>query len=303
MKELTVISGKGGTGKTSIVASFAALADNVVLADCDVDAADLHLVLRPKILNREKFSGGSIARIKSGYCTACGKCQELCMFDAVFYDGHGNGKYPRTFRIDPIACEGCGVCAWFCPEDAIEFKPAVNGQWFISETPHGPLVHAKLGIAEENSGKLVNIVRNASKEIAGRTGLDTIIIDGSPGIGCPVIASVTGVDFVLAVTEPTLSGSHDLERVMQLAEHFKIPIGVAINKWDINEEMTGKIETMAGGKGIDVFGKIRYDRAVTDAMVHETSVVEYADSGVAEDIKSLWNNVNKRLAELPEKEK
>lgn len=303
MKELTVISGKGGTGKTSIVASFAALTDNVVLADCDVDAADLHLVLKPKILNSEKFTGGSIARIKSGYCTACGKCEELCMFNAVFYDGPGNGKYPKTFRIDTIACEGCGVCAWFCPEKAIEFKPAINGQWFISETRHGPMVHAKLGIAEENSGKLVNIVRNAAREIAERTSLDTIIIDGSPGIGCMVIASVAGVDFVLAVTEPTLSGSHDLERVIQLAEHFKIPIGVAINKWDLNEEMTGTIEKMAEEKGIETFGKIRYDRAVTDAMVHETSVVEYTDFGVAEDIKALWNNVNKRLVELPEKEK
>ncbi len=303
MKELTVISGKGGTGKTSIVASFAALSKSVVLADCDVDAADLHLVLKPKIVRREKFSGGSIARIKSGYCVACGKCEELCMFDAIFFDGPGSGKYPKTFRVDPIACEGCGVCAWFCPEDAIEFKPAINGEWFISETRHGPLVHAKLGIAEENSGKLVNIVRNASKEIAVRTGLDMVIIDGSPGIGCTVIASVAGVDFILAVTEPTLSGRHDLERVMQLAEFFKLPIGIAINKWDLNEEMTDKIGTMAGEKGIEVFGKIRYDRAVTDAMVHETSVVEHTDSGVSEDIKSLWNNVSKRLAELPEKEK
>jgi len=303
MKELTVISGKGGTGKTSIAASFAALTDSVVLADCDVDAADLYLVLKPKVINSEDFTGGGVASIKSGHCVACGKCEEMCMFDAIYFDGPGNGKYPKTFRVDSIACEGCSVCAWFCPEKAIEFKPAINGQWFISETRQGPMVHARLGIAEENSGKLVSIVRNAAKEIAARTNLDTVIIDGSPGIGCPVIASVAGVDMVLAVTEPTISGRHDLERVMKLSEHFKIPIGVAINKWDINEEMTHNIEQMTAKKGIEVFGRVRYDKVVTDAMVNEVSMVEYTDSGASIDIKVLWNNVYKKLEELPEKEK
>ena len=302
MKELTVISGKGGTGKTSIVASFAALARKVVLADCDVDAADFHLVLKPDIRKRQNFSGGNIARIKSGYCTACGKCEEVCMFDAVFYDGPGNGSYPKTFRIDPIFCEGCGVCAWFCAEKAIEFKPALNGQWFISETRHGPMVHAKLGAAEENSGKLVTIVRNAAKEIADRDNLDTVIVDGSPGIGCPVIASVTGVDLVLAVTEPTVSGLHDLRRVLELAGHFKIPVVVAINKWDLNEEMTRTITETVRSKGIEVLGTIRYDRAVTDAMVHETSVVEYTDAPVAEDVRKLWNNVYEKLTGLNERQ-
>ena len=303
MKELTVISGKGGTGKTSIAVSFAALTDSVVLADCDVDAADLYLVLKPKVINSEYFTGGGVASIKSGHCVACGKCEEMCMFDAIYFDGPGNGKYPKTFRVDSIACEGCSVCAWFCPEKAIEFKPAINGQWFISETRQGPMVHARLGIAEENSGKLVSIVRNAAKEIAARTNLDTVIIDGSPGIGCPVIASVAGVDMVLAVTEPTISGRHDLERVMKLSEHFKIPIGVAINKWDINEEMTHNIEQMTAEKGIEVFGRVRYDKVVTDAMVNEVSMVEYTDSGASIDIKVLWNNVYKKLEELPEKEK
>ncbi|MFC1489602.1 ATP-binding protein [Candidatus Latescibacterota bacterium] len=298
MKELTIISGKGGTGKTSITASFAALADSAVLADCDVDAADLYLIMNPDIIVRENFTGGSVAKIKPGHCVACGKCEELCMFDAIFYDGPGNGTYPKTFRVDPISCEGCGVCAWFCAEKAIEFKPAVNGQWFISETFHGPMVHAKLGIAQENSGKLVNIVRNNAKELAKRSNIETVIIDGSPGIGCPVIASITGVDLVLAVTEPTLSGEHDLKRILELSEHFKIPTGIAINKWDINKEMTYKIEKFATEKGIELFGRIRYDKAVTDAMIHETSVVEYTSAGAAEDIKNLWNNVNNKLAEL-----
>ena len=190
-KELVVISGKGGTGKTSIVASFAALAEKTVLADCDVDAADLHLVLDPKIVRRMSFSGGKRARIKPGHCTACGKCEELCRFDAIHFDGPGNGRVEKTFRIDPIACEGCGVCAWFCAEDAIEFAPVINGEWYVSDTRHGPMVHAKLGIAEENSGKLVSTVRKEAGAIAEQRGLDLVLI----------------------VTEPTLSGLHDLGRV------------------------------------------------------------------------------------------
>ena len=295
MKELTIISGKGGTGKTSLVASFAALAQNVVLADCDVDAADLHLILKPTIRRRENFTGGSIARIKSGYCVACGKCEELCRFDAIFFDGSGNGKIPRTFRIDPIACEGCGVCAWFCDYDAIEFKPHINGQIFVSDTQQGPMIHAQLGIAEENSGKLVTLVRKMAKELADKDNLDTIIVDGSPGIGCPVIASITGADLVVAVTEPTLSGSHDLKRVIELAGHFSIPLGVVVNKWNLNEDMTGTIEEMVASKGLAMFGKIRYDRIVTEAMVHGKSIVEYSDCPVTEDIRNVWAKVSERL--------
>ena len=166
MKEIVIISGKGGTGKTSLVAAFAALAERNVLADCDVDAADLYLVLEPRIEHREPFRSGKVARIRSGHCTACGKCEEVCRFKAVFFDGPGNGRYERTFRIDPIACEGCGVCVYFCQEAAIEFKETVSGEWFISETRHGPMVHARLGIAAENSGKLVTLVRTQAKQIA-----------------------------------------------------------------------------------------------------------------------------------------
>ena len=199
------------------------------------------------------------------------------MFDAIFYDGPGNGSYPKTFRIDPVFCEGCGVCAWFCAEKAIEFKPALNGQWFVSETRHGPMVHAKLGAAEENSGKLVTLVRNAAKEIAERDGLDTIIVDGSPGIGCPVIASVTGCDLALAVTEPTLSGLHDLERIADLAGHFGLPVVVVVNKYDLNESMTLEIERWCADRNIGVAGRIPYSSDFTVAMVAGLSVVEYAD--------------------------
>ncbi len=290
-KELVVISGKGGTGKTSIVASFAALADKVVLADCDVDAADLHLVLDPKVVRRESFSGGKRARIKPGHCTACGKCEELCRFDAIYFDGPGNGRVDKTFRIDPIACEGCGVCAWFCAEKAIEFVPAVNGEWYVSETRHGPMVHAKLGIAEENSGKLVTTVRQEAGKLAEQRGIDLVLIDGSPGIGCPVIASITGADFVLIVTEPTLSGLHDLGRVADVAKHFKIPGMVCINKWDINPDVASEIERQTIERGLSVAGRVRYDRAVTDAQVRKQAVVEFQQDGCTEDIRDLWTKV------------
>ncbi len=295
MKELVVISGKGGTGKTSIVASFAALADKAVLADCDVDAADLHLVLEPTVVKREKFSGGSRARIKPGHCTACGKCEEICRFDAIYFDGPGNGKVDKTYRIDPIACEGCGVCAWFCAENAIEFGPVINGEWFISNTRCGPMVHAKLGVAEENSGKLVSIVRTEAKKIADERKLDLVIIDGAPGIGCPVIASITGADLVLVVTEPTLSGLHDLQRVADLTKHFGIETLVCINKCDLNEEVASQIETQVLQRGLKLAGKVRYDRAVTEAQIRKISVVEYSRNGIAGDIRNLWANVRASL--------
>lgn len=297
-KELVVISGKGGTGKTSIVAAFAALADKVVLADCDVDAADLHLVVDPKTVKREKFSGGSRARIMSGHCTACGKCEEVCRFDAIYFDGPGNGKVPRTFRVDPIACEGCGVCAWFCADKAIEFGPVVNGEWFISQTRHGPMVHAKLGVAEENSGKLVSLVRTRARKIAEDRKLDVVLIDGAPGIGCPVIASITGADVVLVVTEPTLSGLHDLQRVADLTKHFGIETLVCINKWDLNEDVASEIETQAGQRGLKLAGRVRYDRAVTEAQIKRKSVVEYQKGGCVLDIGQVWGEVSAALERL-----
>jgi MinD superfamily P-loop ATPase len=288
MKELVVISGKGGTGKTSIVSSFAALAEKPVLADCDVDAADLHLILEPTIKRRENFSGGSMARIIPEKCTTCGKCKEVCRFDAIFFDGPGNENVEKTFRVDPIACEGCGLCAHFCPENAVDFSPAINGEWFISDTRCGPMVHAKLGVAEENSGKLVGLVRSQAKKIAEEQEFDVVIIDGSPGIGCPVIASITGADLVLVVTEPTLSGLYDLQRVADLAKHFGIKMLVCVNKWDLNENITLRIEKLAEQRGAKVAGRIRYDKSVTEAQIRKKSIVQYSKDGIAADIRRLW---------------
>jgi len=295
VRELAVASGKGGTGKTSLVASFAAITRNCVVADCDVDAADLHLVLAPRTTMREPFAGGQRARIKAGHCIACGKCEEVCRFDAIRFDGPGNGEREKTFRVDPVACEGCGVCAWFCAEKAIEFGPVVNGEWFVSETRFGTLVHARLGIAEENSGKLVSTVRSAARQAAQQQGASLLIIDASPGIGCPVIASITGANLVLVVTEPTLSGLHDLERVAGLARHFGTPAMVCINKWDLNPEVSERIEDVARELGLILAGRVRYDRAVTEAQIRKQAVVEYGTNGCASDIRGVWTNVQKCL--------
>jgi len=295
VKEIVIISGKGGTGKTSIVASFAALAKNAVFADCDVDAADLHLVLEPKIKQRSDFSGGKRAAIVTEKCIGCGKCQDLCRFDAIHFNGQGNDVVGKTFTVDPVSCEGCKVCVEFCPADAIEFNDSINGQWFISDTRFGPMVHAKLGIAEENSGKLVTVIRKEAKKIAKEQKKDLLIVDGSPGIGCPVIASITGADLVLIVTEPTLSGQHDLGRVADLAASFKIPTLVAINKFDLNPDMVEQMEEDTHSKDMKVVGKIRYDEAFTKAQILKSTVLEYTGGAVSEDVKALWRNITYAL--------
>ncbi|MBL7186439.1 MAG: ATP-binding protein [Phycisphaerae bacterium] len=291
MKELVVISGKGGTGKTSIVASFAGLAKNAVFADCDVDAADLHLVLEPKVKHESDFSGGKRASIVTEQCVGCGKCKDLCRFDAVSSNGSLSDSEAETFTVDPISCEGCKVCVEFCPVGAIDFKDSVNGRWFISDTRFGPMVHAELGIAEGNSGKLVTLIRREAKRIAAEENRDLIIADGSPGIGCPVIASITGADLVLIITEPTLSGKHDLERVAELTASFGIPTLVCINKSDLNPQMTSQIAEEADNRGIRLAGKIRYDKAFTKAQIMKATVIEYTGGWVSEEIKALWRNV------------
>jgi len=291
LKEIVVISGKGGTGKTSIVGSFAALANSAVMADCDVDAADLHLLLEPDIKQAHDFSGGKLASVITDKCIGCGRCEEVCNFDAVTLNGRANNVIDKTYTIDDVSCEGCGVCVHFCPVDAIEFEDAVNGQWFVSETRFGPMVHARLGIAQENSGKLVSLIRKEAKRIAAEQNNDFIIVDGSPGIGCPVIASITGADLVLVVTEPTISGQHDLDRVIELTEHFGIPTTVCVNKYDINPAITEEIEKKAQQKGLKVAGKIAYNTAVTKAQIAARSVVEYSDSDLKAQIVSLWESI------------
>ena len=280
MKELVIISGKGGTGKTSITASFAALAENSVLADCDVDAADLHLILKPEIKQREDFYGGKIAHINNEICTECGKCREVCQFDAISED----------YVVDEVSCEGCSVCVEFCPVDAIDFNDHLNGEWYISETRFGPMVHAKLGVAEENSGKLVSLVRRQAKLLAEEKEMDFVIIDGAPGVGCPVISSITGADAVLIVAEPTLAGKHDLERASALsAEHFGIPTIVCVNKYDLNSEITNQIESYCQDNKLHFVGKIPYDTVVTEAMVQSKSIVEFSNGVVSEAIKNIWS--------------
>jgi MinD superfamily P-loop ATPase len=291
VKEIVVISGKGGTGKTSITAAFAALAENAVLADCDVDAADLHLILKPEVRETHDFSGGKLARIRADACIGCLRCVEVCRFGAVRLSDVGNDVVAKTCAVDPVACEGCGVCVHFCPVKAIDFAEAINGQWFISETRFGPMVHARLGIAEENSGKLVSLIRKEAKRIAVESGKSRVIVDGSPGIGCPVIASISGADLVLVVTEPTLSGEHDLGRVVDLAEHFGIPTMVCINKWDINPEVADRIEATATERGVATAGRIAYDAAVTKAQVAGQSIPEYDDGELKDQIVTLWDAV------------
>ena len=288
MKELVVISGKGGTGKTSLTASFAVLADRPVVADCDVDAADLHLVLSPRINERHEFRSGHEAVIRQEDCIGCGACLAHCRFDAVRMNGKAAGE--ATFSIDPVSCEGCGVCVRFCPEKAIDFPERLCGEWMVSDTRCGPMVHARLGVAAENSGKLVSTVRREARRIAEEENHPLVIVDGPPGIGCPVIASVTGATLVLAVTEPTVSGEHDLERVLSLTRHFSIPATVCVNKWDLNPEMTNRIEDKARQAGARVVGRIRYDRAVTLAQMQERAVVE-TEAPCVKDIQHIWKQL------------
>lgn len=278
MKQIVVISGKGGTGKTVITGAFAALAQNKVMADCDVDAADLHLLLQPKIKERHDFRSGLSASIDKKICQQCGKCIVACRFSAI----------SRDFAVDPVSCEGCAFCSRICPVEAIKMQENLAGEWFISETRFGPLVHAKLGIAEENSGKLVALVRKQAKELAEKNNCDWVIIDGAPGIGCPVIASLSGIDCALVVTEPTLSGLHDALRVIELTRHFNIQAKLVINKYDLNPEMSGKIEAYCLKNGIVLVGKIGFDKTVVEAMVENKTIIEYKDTKTKEEVVKIW---------------
>jgi len=281
MKQIVVISGKGGTGKTVITGALASLAKNKVVADCDVDAADLHLLLHPEIKDRQDFRGGLSASIDKKLCTKCGRCIEACRFDAISDD----------FIIDGIACEGCAFCSHVCPASAIKMEQNISGEWFISETRFGPMVHAKLGIAEENSGKLVSLVRKQAKELAEKEHYNWVIIDGAPGIGCPVIASLSGVDCALVVTEPTLSGLHDASRVIEVARHFQVPSQLIINKYDLNFEMSEKIEEYCAKNAVSLIGKIKFDKTVVEAMVEGKTIMEYKDTQVKNQIRWIWEKL------------
>lgn len=281
MKQLTVISGKGGTGKTSITAAFASLADNAVFADCDVDAADLHLIFKPEIKKTTRFHGFKIANIDKDICIDCKKCFESCRFDAITND----------IEIIKESCEGCGVCAYVCPVDAIKMIDRDSGFAYISNSRFGPMAHAFLKTAEEASGKLVTVVRENAKKLADEKKKDLVIIDGPPGIGCPVIASLTGVDLVLAVTESTLSAIHDLERILGVAYHFKIPAVVCINKFDINLDNTEKITKYCEQNNIDVVGKLPYETIITKAMIYGKNIIEFSDGKLSNEIRKMWDKI------------
>lgn len=285
IKQIIIISGKGGTGKTVLTGAFASLAKKKVMADCDVDAADLHLLLSPKIKERHEFRSGLTAEIDQEICEQCGRCRDICRFDAIGTD----------FIVDPISCEGCAFCSHICPANAIRMNENLSGEWFISDTRFGPLVHARLGIAEENSGKLVALVRKQAADLAEEKKCDWVIIDGAPGIGCPVIASLSGIDCALVVTEPTLSGLHDADRVIGVARHFGVSTKLVINKFDLNREMTKKIEVYCQANNIELIGKIAFDESVVKAMINGKTIMEYGNGKAKKVIERIWEQIQESL--------
>lgn len=277
MKQILVISGKGGTGKTFFTGCLAVAVKNKVIVDCDVDAANLHLLLHPEIEKSYEFIGSKVAFIEKEKCIGCGQCIEVCKFKAVSND----------FQIDELSCEGCTICSYVCPEKAIILKDRISGHYFISKTKYGTLVHAKLGIAQENSGKLVTKLREIAKEIAQQKGCQYIIIDGPPGVGCPVMASMTGVDMAIAITEPTLSGMHDLKRVIELAKHFKIPLKAIINKWDLNPHFESNIAQELEKEEIELIGKIPFSEEILSSVKAGVPFLEFVNSELTNNIESL----------------
>ncbi len=293
--EATVVSGKGGTGKTVIVSSLARLLESKVLADCDVDAPDLHLMLKPRVLSTQPFSGGRSASIDPDKCTGCGQCAEHCRFDAVRETAGPDG--PR-YEVDSIGCEGCAVCYYVCPAGAVEMRDSRNGTLYVSATAFGPLVHARLDPAQENSGKLVSLVRKEARTVARRDGLRYIIVDGPPGIGCPVISSVTGTDLVVIVTEPTVSGFHDCERVVSLARHFGMRTAAVINKYDLNLDASARAEEFFERENTVVLGRIPYGLEVSRAIANATPVVDIEGSPVARELISVGDALEGLLKKI-----
>ncbi|MEM3706121.1 MAG: P-loop NTPase [Candidatus Bathyarchaeia archaeon] len=287
MKQITVLSGKGGTGKTTITAAFTVLAEKAIIADCDVDAPNLHVLLHPEILETREFKGSKIAVIDETACIKCGVCREKCKFDAI----------TQNFIVDPFSCEGCGVCTIVCPANAITLTDRVSGYAYVSKIKYGFMSHALLKPGESNSGKLVTLVRQNARLLAEKEKISLIIIDGPPGIGCPVIASVTGVDAGLVVAEPTLSGIHDLKRAIQLLRHFNVKPFVCVNMYDVNIDNADKISRFCQENGIEVVGRIPFNPIVTEAMVNGKTVLEYSSGcDVAKEIADMWNKLCEELA-------
>jgi len=281
MKSLLILSGKGGTGKTSLAGAFAVLADGKVLADCDVDAANLHLLLAPHLVEEGTYQGSKLAVKDADACTRCGRCLDVCRFHAV----------SREYEIDAHLCEGCGACVTACPVDAIRLVPQDSGRWFTAESRWGPLASAELLPGEEASGKLVSLVKEKAAQLAEAAGAERLLIDGSPGIGCPVIASASGVDAVVLVTEPTLSGLHDLRRILGVVRHFRIPAYLVINKEDLNPAIAARVEAYAAEESVPMLGRIPYDEKVTAAMVAGRSAVEEKDSPAGDAMRRIFGRL------------
>jgi MinD superfamily P-loop ATPase len=289
MKELVVISGKGGTGKTTLLGSFAALAGRSVLADCDVDAPDLYLLLHPEISHQEEFRGGHVAVIDPARCTRCGRCGEVCRLEAITPD----------LTVEPLDCEGCGACQVVCPADAIELRERVAGDWFRGQTQYGPMVYARLRPAEENSGKLVTLVRREARAWAEREEIELLLTDGPPGIGCPVIATLGNADLALVVTEPTPSGLHDLERALSLCRHFRVPAVVCVNKWDLNPDLDRAIRTYCEAHEVAVTVGIPFDEAVPRTIAKGVPLVTSSTGAASRAVTDVWRQVEGRLVGAP----
>ena len=279
-REILVISGKGGTGKTTLASSFALLPPEKVVVDADVDAPDLHIILKPQVLEAQRFMGGRVAKIDPHKCDQCGICRDLCRYDAI----------DPNFQVDSVACDGCALCYFACPKEAVTLEEKEAGTWFLSRSRGGPMTHARLYPGEENSGKLVTVIRNRAQELAQEEGYYIILIDGPPGIGCPVISAMTGVDQILIVTEPTPSGQHDLGRAVELSRHFEARVKVCINQWDINAQRTEEIEDWCENMGVEVVGRIPFSRDVPRLQAQGKAPVE-GNGPVAQVIMEIWKNL------------
>lgn len=294
MKEITILSGKGGSGKTSVSAALASLATNAVFCDCDVDAADLHLILTPNIKEEHEFDSGSLAVINSDRCTNCGLCEDNCRFDAIHSNKEG------VLQVNPFQCEGCRLCERICPADAISMIENKNNRWFVSETRFGPLVHARMGAGEENSGRLVTRIRGKAKEIATNQNAEFIISDGPPGIGCPVIASLTGTTMVLMIIEPSVSGLHDAQRMYELVKSFELPAFAVINKFDINKEITEKTEQFLSENEIPLLGKISFEIEFVESMIHAQTINEFVPGNpVSKELEFIWQKISEVVMPEP----